>query len=614
MEALTKKTHNPGSSVKNNLSAYQYHGYTRQMSHDQGERSSSANESSANESSANEIREILELNYLRKLDPGSASRCLSLPGESLIHFWFDLGPKSKVFEKDFEKDFSHYRLNSTLQYVAFPQVSVISSDGGEKSSAETSGRADMLFFSRWLEKHKHVDRILTVIVDDLKQPSHSDEVVEKALETFKTEILDWRKVDMCPQTICRIGSHIHTLHLYWSGRNSVLRGWCEANGLARLKRLQRVYLHVHDILDSEDRTASNIEEFKQSLCSRMTNRKDKFSVDDDFKEWQFRQKFPSQTTIRETKHGIPDSHAWLECMDVFVKKFRTVADPDNISGKPIVVALLDDGVTLPHEGADSRLFDGTSFQTYDGDQRVSPFWISETGHGTLMAQLIHRICPKAMIKVLKLQTRPTANLSKVQIVESSAIKAIEDAVSMNVDVISMSWTVNSNNRQAFKAALDRAIKAKILVFCAASDKGTGRDINYPHNCSPNDTFRVGAVKASGQIWEWVPEPEKLDIGLPGHDVLMKQDLPQGNDFRLESHTGSSVATALAAGLAALILECVRLGHAYSVSCDVRDPDLRVTENDCPNELKDNGSKLETAARIARKVLDKGAFSASTGKS
>lgn len=179
------------------------------------------------------------------------------------------------------------------------------------------------------------------------------------------------------------------------------------------------------ILDSEDRTLSNIEEFKKKLRFHMKDRKDEFSVDDDFKEWQFRQKFPSQTTIREVKRGIPDSHAWLECMDVFVKKFRTVADPDNTSSKPVVVALLDDGVTLPYEGANSRLFDGTSFQTYDDDQRVSPFWISETGHGTLMARLIHRICPKALIKVLKLQTRPTADLSKVQIVESSAIKVVK---------------------------------------------------------------------------------------------------------------------------------------------------------------------------------------------
>ncbi|KAL4921648.1 hypothetical protein BDW62DRAFT_114630 [Aspergillus aurantiobrunneus] len=637
VEALTKKTHIPQYPVKNRLSVYQYHEYTRRMSHGNGERRLT---------SANKIREMLKLEYLRKLGPGPASRCLCLPGEPLVHFWFDLGPTAEVFEKQFERDFSHHQLNSTLQYVAFPHVSVISDGSGNKPSPDISGRTDMLFFFKWLRESKKVDHILNVIVDDLKQPSHSDEVVEKALENFGVEVLDWRKVDMCPRTIYRIGSNIHTLHLYWSGRNSVLRGWCEANGLARLGSLQRVHLHVDDILDSEDRTASNIDEFKKGLYYQMKNRKTGFSVDDDFKEWQFRRKYPSQTTMRETKQGLPDSHAWLECMDTFVKRFRTVTCPASISYKPIVVALLDDGVTLPHEGANPQLFDGTSFQTYESDQRVSPYWISETGHGTLMARLIHRICPKAMIKVFKLRTRPTMNLSKVQIVESSAIEAIDDAVSMKVDVISMSWTVNSNTRGAFKAAIERAAKAKILMFCAASDKGKGKDINYPHNCSPNDTFRVGAVKASGQIWEWVPEPEKLDIGLPGHDVLMKHDLPQGNEFKLESHTGSSVATALATGLAALILECVRLGHAYCVAYKVHDPDLNITENDYtflrtregmmkafarigmteklievvnvfdrgPDELKGNSSKLETAARIARKVLDKGAFSPSTGRS
>lgn len=167
---------------------------------------------------------------------------------------------------------------------------------------------------------------------------------------------------------------------------------------------------------------SNIKEFRKCLKER----KVRFSVDDDFEAWQFRRKFPSQTTLRETKQGIPNSHAWLECMDAFVKRFRTVTGPDKKFYKPIVVALLDDGVTLPHEGADPRLFDGTSYQTYESDhQRVSPYWISETGHGTLMARLIHRICPKAIIKVFKLQTRTTADLSKVQIVESSAIEVLK---------------------------------------------------------------------------------------------------------------------------------------------------------------------------------------------
>lgn len=163
------------------------------------------------------------------------------------HFWFDLGLKSELFEEQFKKDYKHYQLNPTLQYAAFPQVSVISNDSGNKPSAGTRGRTDMLFFSSWLRNPKGVTRILTVIVDDLMEPSHSDEVVEQSLKDFEVEILDWRKVDMCPQTIYQIGSRIHTLHLYWSGRNSVLRGWSEPDGLARLSCLRNVHLHVHDV-------------------------------------------------------------------------------------------------------------------------------------------------------------------------------------------------------------------------------------------------------------------------------------------------------------------------------------------------------------------------------
>ena len=159
-----------------------------------------------------------------------------------------MGPAVKVFEKQFEKDFSHHQLNSILQYVAFPQVSVISSkESGNKFSPEISGRTDMLFFFKWLRENKKVFRVLKVIVDDLKQPSHSDEVIEKALENFKVEILDWRKVDICPRTFCRIGAEIQTLHLYWSGRNSVLRSWSEPNGLAKLGSLQKVHLHVYNV-------------------------------------------------------------------------------------------------------------------------------------------------------------------------------------------------------------------------------------------------------------------------------------------------------------------------------------------------------------------------------
>lgn len=74
LKALVKKTDIPHSPDKNHLSAYQYHEYTRRISQDNGEGRSST--------SADKIQEMLKLNYLRKLDPGPASRCLRLPGES----------------------------------------------------------------------------------------------------------------------------------------------------------------------------------------------------------------------------------------------------------------------------------------------------------------------------------------------------------------------------------------------------------------------------------------------------------------------------------------------------------------------------------------------------
>lgn len=88
-----------------------------------------------------------------------------------------------------------------------------------------------------------------------------------------------------------------------------------------------------------------------------------------------------------------------------------------------------------------------------------------------------------------------------------------------------------------------------------------------------------------------------------------------------------------------------MGQAYNASHNIHDSDLQITDKDYEairtkegmmkafsrigmterridvtnifargrDELKDNNSKLETAARIARKVLDKGAFSPSVGR-
>lgn len=95
--------------------------------------------------------------------------------------------------------------------------------------------------------------------------------------------------------------------------------------------------------------------------------------------------------------------------------------------EPIEVALIDDGADITRSDLGNikgEKFTGKSFCYYqDGStRRVSPYWDSSSGHGTLMARLIHKICPSAIIHVIKLQTFAVENSDKLQINPDSAIK------------------------------------------------------------------------------------------------------------------------------------------------------------------------------------------------
>lgn len=112
---------------------------------------------------------------------------------------------------------------------------------------------------------------------------------------------------------------------------------------------------------------------------------------------------------------------------------------------------------------------------------------------------------------------------------------------------------------------------------------------------------MGAAKANGSAWGWTGDPENVDFLLPGHEVSDRGD--DGIDEALKPHTGSSVATALAAGLAALIIHCVRLGAIYTaltpgwkdLAGAVTDKDLkRVKQHDnMRNVLMDIGTSKAT---------------------
>lgn len=121
-----------------------------------------------------------------------------------------------------------------------------------------------------------------------------------------------------------------------------------------------------------------------------------------------------------------------------------------------------------------------------------------------------------------------------------------------VDIISMSWDVEktSRNSSAGKKLEDELTKANdkhILMFCSSSDNGifssSGRTF-YPH--LSGKCIKIGAAAWDGHGCAWVDED--IDFLLPGKDIPFNWTSSE----QMDPQDGSSLATALAAGLAGIL--------------------------------------------------------------
>lgn len=121
----------------------------------------------------------------------------------------------------------------------------------------------------------------------------------------------------------------------------------------------------------------------------------------------------------------------------------------------------------------------------------------------------------------------------------------------------MSWTIPLPEDDATKNLLESAIsearEAKILMFCSASDRGPVEDKSFPWRAATDKIFRIGAATADGMVDPKVGNPNSLNFTFPGSGVETDEI-----DKTVKYQTGSSIATELATGLAALVLYCVQI--------------------------------------------------------
>lgn len=131
-----------------------------------------------------------------------------------------------------------------------------------------------------------------------------------------------------------------------------------------------------------------------------------------------------------------------------------------------------------------------------------------------------------------------------------AIKAIDYATKMRVDIMSNSWG-GGGRSEALKEAIERANEAGIVFTAAAGNDSTDNDSapHYPSNYEVDNVISVAATTSADELASFSCYGRRtVHIGAPGHKIL---STVAGGGY--ESYSGTSMATPHVSGVIGLLL-------------------------------------------------------------
>ncbi|KAK7402652.1 hypothetical protein QQX98_011598 [Neonectria punicea] len=410
---------------------------------------------------------------------------------------------------------------------------------------------------RWLWD-SGVRKIYTVEVDDDGPEPHTNAAIREAFrgrdpETaptrdFKIDVWKWKKFDICSETIVTAAPTVKEVHLFSHGNTAVLRGWASKLGLPKLLELETLRIEIFPKNENDEKDCRAYEEkFKQSLarkCPRLTLENIEI-----FNHGPLVELTCVEDETRDTEgcdqhtdlEAIPKSKEWIKQLDNFKDFMLNLG----LSNKPSVkVALLDNGCKL------TTLHGKQTGRSFSRDNKE--YFVGGCEHGTLLASCIREVCPMAELYIARLDDSRVSENQKFTI--ASCYEALQWALDMEADIISMSWTferkggANDDHEKRFIDLITTAVASnKVIFFGALPDKGPTVDT---HNFVPvgvKNVIRIGSATIHGDTSQDNLHAEP-DFLLPGEEL----------EFQPGKHVrGSSYATAYAAGLAAMVLYCLR---------------------------------------------------------
>jgi hypothetical protein len=244
------------------------------------------------------------------------------------------------------------------------------------------------------------------------------------------------------------------------------------------------------------------------------------------------------------------------------------------------VALIDDGVDSRRN--DIEVVKGVSFCQM-GTRDLRDFFVAPGVHGTRMACLIRELCPRVKLYVARLHEytpysreatfdaasavevcRTTLAHMVFYLISLTRYQAVRWAIEQKVHIISMSWTIkraqyNIKALEELEKVIREAHSENIIMFSSLSDDRPLPSNEQPPSCY-SEVISIGAAAVTGEEFQHIGHGEARFL-FPGVDVMFPEYNPSTSSSP-QRETGSSVATALAASFAALILFCVEVTYPH----------------------------------------------------
>ncbi len=230
-------------------------------------------------------------------------------------------------------------------------------------------------------------------------------------------------------------------------------------------------------------------------------------------------------------------------------------------GKGINIAIFDDGIDIYHEDLKDGIVEFENYEDFFTND-PSPTWYDGNWHGTSVAGLVGaRENGKGGIGVA-----PKANLFAMKIPSQSISKTIESfnwAYEKKVDIIINSWgTYESLDayEEIFKKLATKGRDGKgILIFFAAGNENSNLD-SFGINDESESPYVLSIVASteSDELASYNNYGSSIDFAAPGGEYgVVTTDVTGTLGYTdtnyLDFFKGTSAATPIAAGVAALVL-------------------------------------------------------------